>query len=384
MRTPSLVLLALAAHACVVNPVPTPEKAGSGGAQTASEATAADAGKANRADAAAGVPGGAADAGATGGASQDAAAGADAAADAAALADAAAAPVDAGGSLDVEPAVDASPTGDVTAGPDAFPSFDAVPQVDAVAATDAKAGLPLLPPADAAPGLQYNGSVAYLRKAPPGLQWSVEFVEISAPIVPKTTVLYPKQGPDFPQTKPGMAALAHEAALTYDFLLTACQADYPGITLLAKDAPNKVTKEQLLLNYQLTAECGYKKWVAKPYWIPKLVDEIDICATELGPDWSLLTEADVTTLTAEQAAVIADGLTAKDGKTFGSFYYSTSVFVRAAKGLLMTGKLEVGTALKTIQASMPCPLCFPDPWTYHLEGGYGLRCLRTRGVAPPS
>ncbi len=264
---------------------------------------------------------------------------------------------------------------DAAAAPDIAPT-------DAAADTDTKPAPPpvLLPPEMAIPGTQYNGSVAYLRKAAPGLAWAEEFVEISAPITPKTQVIYPKQGDKFPKDLAGMQTLAHEAALTYDYLLTVCAKDYPGITLLPPEAPKVLPADKLSMNFELTAQCSYEKWTAKPYWIPMLVDKVDICAAELGLDWALLAEADVASLTAEQVAVLKKGLTPSGKASFGNFYFSTKVFVRAAKGLLMTGALEVGAALKSIEDSMPCKQCFPDPWTYHLEGGTTLRCIRVRGV----
>lgn len=277
---------------------------------------------------------------------------------------------------DVAADTEASPAdADADVAPDDAPS-DAAPDTDTKPAPP-----PVLVPADSAiPGTQYNGSVAYLRKAAPGLAWAEEFVEISAPITPKTQVIYPKQGDKFPQDLAGMQTLAHEAALTYDYLLTVCAKDYPGITLLPPEAPKVLPADKLSMNFELTAQCSYEKWTAKPYWIPMLVDKVDICATELGLDWALLAEADVASLTAEQVAVLKKGLTPSGKASFGNFYFSTKVFVRAAKGLLMTGALEVGAALKTIEDSMPCKQCFPDPWTYHLEGGTTLRCIRVRGV----
>ena len=48
---------------------------------------------------------------------------------------------------------------------------------------------------------------------------TIEQVEISAPILPRVSVLYPAECANFPQSTVGVAALAHDAALTFDFLL---------------------------------------------------------------------------------------------------------------------------------------------------------------------
>ena len=361
----ALLAAVLLAPCCAVNPVPTPETAtmaAQGGGKTATTDAAA-----------------AADTGAvgadffTGNAGTDSAAALDGSADAPEPANADAQETQPDDKADAAGASDsATVAGDGSGEVEDGSDVKAPP-----------AALPVVPVDQAVPGVQYNGSVAYLRKVAPGLAWDTEFVEISAPIVPKTTVIYAKEGPNFPATVAEMAKLAHEAALTYDSLLQVCAPDYPGITLVPADAPKTLPADKLSANYDLCALCGYEKWFAKPYWIPKLVDKVDICGTELGGDWSLLSQADVASITAEQAIVITAALTPIASKKLGAFYFSTKVFIRSTDASIMTSSLTVGAAFKTIAESTPCPGCTPDPWIYHLEGGYGLRCIRVRGVEKP-
>ena len=129
--------------------------------------------------------------------------------------------------------------------------------------------------------------------------------------------------------------LAHAASLTFDTLLTSCAATHPAITLASPS--HSPTSAELATNYNEVAECAYSKYTVKPYWIPKLVDDVDICLNELGAGWRLPTEADVSGMTDESLSFVADTLTAtadaKAGASFwGTFYFSLSMFVRASDG----------------------------------------------------
>lgn len=332
----ALALTALLS-ACAVNPVPTPEKT-SWSASGSGAYAPADAAKTQT---------GGADAGTTADNS---------AKDAAAV-----------------------PAADAVMGPDAAGTGADAVGGDAASSPKPKAMVAI---SDAQPGLQYNGGLAYQRKAAQGLGYETEFVEISAPILPKTNVIYNFEGSNFPKSVAEMAKVTHDAALTYDWLLNACAKDYPEITLVPPGMPMKLPTEKLKANYGATANCAYDDYTSKPYWTPKLVDQVDICAAELGPDWALLTEADVATITPEQHQLMVDALTAGGDMQLGEFYFSLKVFVRGKNGVLQTVNLEPNAKLVSIEDAMPCKVCFPDAWTYHFEAGVGLRCLRIRGVKP--
>src|SRR5262245_54874800 len=86
---------------------------------------------------------------------------------------------------------------------------------------------------------------------------SRERVEISSPIFPQVLVLYPGQGANFPTTLAGEQALAHDASLTFEKLLTDCAATDPSITLFHG---TPLTVSELETNYHQVAQCSYEQY----------------------------------------------------------------------------------------------------------------------------
>jgi hypothetical protein len=198
-----------------------------------------------------------------------------------------------------------------------------------------------------------------------------ERVEISAPILPDVLAIYKP----FPTTLDGEKAMAHEAALTYDRLLAECAPDYPAITPPPADG-SALTSAQLAANYNAVADCSYVKHTAKPYWIPKLVDDVDICGTELGAGWRLIGEDDLLALTESDFQFMQDTLTpfaASLGTSgLGPMYFGLQIWVRAHDGTIAAGSLAPGRA-----GARVTPFDFTKVgYTEHYEGALGLRCIR--------
>ena len=199
-----------------------------------------------------------------------------------------------------------------------------------------------------------------------------EWVTISAPIFPQVLQLYAHEGPNFPATVEEEAAVAQGASLVFESLLVDCQADYPGIVVIGPEDP-PLTPEQLTTNFDLVAQCSYEKYTAKPYWIPQLVDDVDLCGSELGPDWRLPTEADLASFTEAEFGFLQDTLTTlSGGDWWGGFYFSMRIFVRATDGTLAMGDLTPGAVTRVA----PLPSTVGGTQKFHLEGGVVLRCLR--------
>ncbi len=201
-------------------------------------------------------------------------------------------------------------------------------------------------------------------------------IEISAPILPQVLVLYPFEAANFPADLAGETALVMEASLTWDFLLGHCAPLYPAITIA--EAGVELTTEQLMVNYNEIARCSYEQFTAKPYWIPQLVDDVDVCGIVMGTDWHLPTQAEIEALTEEQFTFMQTTLTETAGTEFwGGFYFSLTVFVRANDGTLMRASLLPGLTDRV--QPIGDPMNGYDP-KRHLEGGNGsttvIRCLR--------
>ena len=202
-----------------------------------------------------------------------------------------------------------------------------------------------------------------------------EHVEVSAPILPRVSVLYPAEGNAFPQTQAGVASLAHDAALTFDFLLSACPTTHPEIVVAGPHDPPP-SPAQNATNFEALAKCAYNDFVSKPYWIPAVVAQVDGCGTELGTGWHLISEDDVNSLTEADAQALADALsTPNAGSFFGNFYFSLHVWVRGSDGTLMRGDLSPGASprLSTLPVAATS--------TTHYESDLALRCIRRTLIA---
>lgn len=225
-------------------------------------------------------------------------------------------------------------------------------------------------------GLQSSGAIGFALASD-----SKTRLEFSAPITPRTDVLYAAEGAKYPSAPADQAALAHNASLTFKFLLSQCAADYPGTKQPTSDA-EVLSAPQLNRNFNAVAQCAYEKFTAKPYWIPQLINDVDICATELGSDWRLPTEADVTGLKAEDIAFLGSTLTdiasgtgmMPGAWTWGSYYFSLTCYVRGSDGTLKLGDLGSGVADRVTALGIAA-----DQYKDHLEhlgNPLSLRCVR--------
>jgi hypothetical protein len=201
------------------------------------------------------------------------------------------------------------------------------------------------------------------------------WIELSAAILPKVSVLYTGQGDNYPATPQAQAKLVHDSALTFATLLRECQPLYPGIVLWQAGDP-LLSDTQVSTNYQLLEACAYERYLAKPYWIPQLIHDVDICRQELGPGWRMLTEADVLALAEADAQRVQETLAGvqNPGSHPDSFYFSLSVWVLGNDGSVGAASLRPGSDPSFTALASMSGMSF-DP-RVHYEGGLTLRCLR--------
>ncbi|MBM4379088.1 MAG: hypothetical protein FJ086_07245 [Deltaproteobacteria bacterium] len=131
------------------------------------------------------------------------------------------------------------------------------------------------------------------------------------------------------------------------------------------------------------AQCAYDQYTAKPYWIPQLVNDVNICESQLGQDWHLLAESDLATFNDADYVFLQNTLTqasnANPNNTtsyWGTFYFSLKVYLRAADGTIKAGDLTPGVSNRV------SALTYPQgrDAAYHCEGGLALRCTRRTQV----
>jgi hypothetical protein len=185
-------------------------------------------------------------------------------------------------------------------------------------------------------GLQSSGSIAYLStvvEAPPSdpTAGQREWVELSAPLLPDWDKLY--EG--LPSTLEGERALAESATFTFTQLLTECAEAYPAITLMPR------TTAELAANYDAVARCAYETRSSKPYWIPKLLADVDVCRMKLGAGWRLLSEDDLGTFTPDAYRFLRDTLApSADGAPWAVNYFGLDVWVRTDEGSIGIATLD--------------------------------------------
>jgi hypothetical protein len=111
----------------------------------------------------------------------------------------------------------------------------------------------------------------------------------------------------------------------------------------AGPSPQLGGEAQLATNFSKVAECAYVRFGSKPYWIPQLVDGVDICALKMGESWHLVRESEIASLTEDNLAFLKNTLIGADtGDLWGTFYFSLNVYVRGEDGTLKVGTLEPG------------------------------------------
>lgn len=195
---------------------------------------------------------------------------------------------------------------------------------------------------------------------------------VSAPILPAVLTLYAQEGANFPADLEAQAALVDAAVLPFNDLRTACMA-YSDLYAIN---PLPTTPAEIASDYDEIARCAYEQFTAKPYWIPALVDHVDVCERTLGDAWHLLTAADVAAFSEDELANLQATLAGAGGTSnWGNFYFSLHVYVRAEDGTLARADLTPGVTGPRIT-----PLgieAASDAWTHHFEGDMALRCVRT-------
>lgn len=199
--------------------------------------------------------------------------------------------------------------------------------------------------ADELNSIRYSGSLlvaGFLTSTAPGLtSEGAKVYEISAPLFPLTSKLYPKEAGNYPDTAEEQTVLGQEAYLTFEKIRDNCIADgsYEGIK--AETDSVKLTAKERADNFSKIATCSYERYYSKPYSIPQLVDDVDLCKMHLGADWNMIKQSDLESF----SPVVFDNIETAYSKvnseefSWGAFYFSLATYVRGTDGTLKIGSL---------------------------------------------
>ena len=222
---------------------------------------------------------------------------------------------------------------------------------------------------EASSGLQYEGAIATPAKTD-GTR-----VLLSAPLFPDMFVFqrFQSAGPYDAMSPTERLQLIHDNVKTYDELLVDCAPTHPSIKLQAPGDP-PLTLAELRANYDEVADCGYRQYGAKPYWVPQYVSDVDICAEKLGDAWHLPTESDIGGLTESDFQMFSDTMTALPGMTSFpvEWYYRLQIYAEMSDGSLALG--DLGPASTHLS---PLPVTGSELGQLYLGDGkpIGLRCF---------
>lgn len=211
----------------------------------------------------------------------------------------------------------------------------------------------------------------------------LERLSLSAPLMPDMMVFQDKGGAGYPATVEEVRTLVRESILSFSDLLGPCAEHYPDIVVPADGVV--LTPAQLSLNYGWVARCAYERYGAKPYWIPQLFDDVDVCGEVLGAGWRLPTEDDLLAYTTEEMEVLERSLgnaQTVSGWDLAKLYYSKSIIVRGRDGVLALGVLSSTAPSRVV----PLPI---DPTrrreidqSYSADGELlGVRCFKREIVS---
>ncbi|MDI1444308.1 hypothetical protein [Polyangium sp. 6x1] len=225
------------------------------------------------------------------------------------------------------------------------------------------------------PGLQYAGAIAL------GNAGGQASLELSAPLFPDARVFQQFQdGSVYPSLSGADRDALLDVVYTFEELVPLCAPTHPAIKQQGPGDP-PLTQAEIATNYDEVARCAYEDYGAKPYWVPQHVSDVDVCASKLGADWRMPTEADVAAFEESDFAFFQSTLAAQpDLNSFPiHFYYSLDIYVRAGDGELALGNLAPET-----DHVVPLPVSGAAMNELYLGNGkpIGLRCLRVISPAP--
>ena len=164
-------------------------------------------------------------------------------------------------------------------------------------------------------------------------------IVISAPIFPKYISFYNYEAENYPTTEAAKIEIADLGFFNFEELFQMCLADdaYKNKLHIAKNG-EPLTQEKLGENYNTIADCAYVKFTSKPYFVPQLVDDVDLCAHALpaSQGWRMITDTDINSWDDTVFTNLTETLNSawpNGGDSWGSFYFSTVTYIRTATGI---------------------------------------------------
>jgi hypothetical protein len=195
--------------------------------------------------------------------------------------------------------------------------------------------------------------------------------ELSAPIVPCMPAL--NRDGFYPPQREARERMADEASLTFSYLQQACAERYP----IVRPAPDStLTPEQARDNYASVARCSFETHYGKPYWVPQLLVDVDLCARELGPSWQLPTKESLARFNTRHRELLAEAL--RD-VPYGGGYNSLVLYARETAQLTVLDLAPPQAQGERRAKPVRMPIDRKQPFQ---APRVALRCVRHSGTLP--
>ncbi len=135
-----------------------------------------------------------------------------------------------------------------------------------------------------------------------------------------------------------------EKIYSFDFIRDSCiELDYD--IKVQDNNNNNLTTDELNDNYLQVADCAYSNFTSKPYFVPQLMADKDICKEKLGSEWRLPTENDIYNLSDYFYHEVVTTLYNTAGSNLSRFanaYFSLAIFVKGNDDTIKVASLYPG------------------------------------------
>ena len=116
---------------------------------------------------------------------------------------------------------------------------------------------------------------------------------VSAPLFPRFMVFYAIEGENYPESAEATLEWIEREnpVMAFPEMMAFCLEHEPYASQITV-APEgtELSAEALAANYVAISDCAYDVdlgFRSKPYWIPRVLEQVDVCQNELGNGWSL-------------------------------------------------------------------------------------------------
>lgn len=188
------------------------------------------------------------------------------------------------------------------------------------------------------PGDSFLSESAFLVDGSVSLGSQDSFVRLSSPILPDMVIFQMFQNPEY-----------YNSHLSKIYsMINNSMYSFSDLVLLCNNAGYHINIDSLnhtkvsAYNYSQIAKCGYDILGLKPYYVPKMISDYEICQYKLGKGWRLPTETEVLSWPSAYFTDLMNSLTAGSLSVddfWANSYFSLFIYIRGNNGTVKIANL---------------------------------------------